>query len=198
MKRIKSKRIFRNCKRTMSEYLEAEPTAEVVGEQPRRAQSWSQTSWKDIKKSLYFSKFDGCEFDMRNSEGSLIQKSWAVATTSRPLHLLLDGRLCSHAKGSRPVIQGEETAKSALYPTKLCKLIVKIILGKVSERATFLMELLLKHQDDDSTIEDACDNLRTIFAEDFSALKTCNESKCISEESMPILDILRINVWPRC
>ncbi len=45
MKRMKSKRIFRNGKRVMSEYLEPEPTAEVVGDQPRRAKSWNHLEY---------------------------------------------------------------------------------------------------------------------------------------------------------
>ena len=52
VKRTMSKRVFRNDKLVMSEYLEPEPTAEVVGDQPQRAKSWSQTSWKDVEKSL--------------------------------------------------------------------------------------------------------------------------------------------------
>ncbi len=39
IKRAKSKRIFRNCERAMPEYLAQGPDSEIVGEQPRRAQS---------------------------------------------------------------------------------------------------------------------------------------------------------------
>ena len=104
---------------------------------------------------------------MRSSQGDLIQKAWAAATTSRTLHLLLDGRLCSHIKGSHPVIQACETSRTALYPVKLCRLVVKIILGKGpgSSDAAAVMELLLQHQGDASA-DETCDVFGTIFAED--------------------------------
>ena len=167
IKRAKSKRIFRNCKRAMSEYLAQEPDSEIVGEQPRRAQSWNATSWAELKKTLFISKFDGCEFDHRNSTGELIQKPWQVATACKRLHLLLDGRLCSHGRGVHPIIQANETALSALYPDKLCKLVVKVILGRGpgTQAGQNLMERFMRF-DDVCDVNETVEVFNVIFSED--------------------------------
>ena len=65
---------------------------------------------------------DGCDFGMKDKNGTPIRKQWRIATNSSDLAAALGARTCHHEKGfARARIEGSLTPLTALYPKQMCR-----------------------------------------------------------------------------
>ncbi len=104
------------------------------------------TAWINLRGNLHSCHLDGREFDMRDENGELQQKSWRIATTSDLLYGRLHERRCSHGKGAHTPIQGAKTNATGKYPKKLVKAICKIVMQRPHLPA-HIDELYILYQD---------------------------------------------------
>ena len=80
---------------------------------------------------------DGCDFGMKDKNGTPIRKQWRIATNSPDLAAALGGRTCHHGKGfAHARIEGSLTPLTALYPKQMCQTIIKSWYKGRTERST--------------------------------------------------------------
>jgi hypothetical protein len=123
------RKILRNC-RKLCELQVQELRGDAGGEQPLRASSWQETSWKHMTGICKSSRFrcDGCMFDMNNPKtGNLLLKSWGWFSSRKDVHDTLN-KICCHGSGCHDPIEGDITSGTAVYPRKLCDSFAKVLM----------------------------------------------------------------------
>ena len=131
LKRNKSRRLLRNCKRLMEIQLYERngecgmsPEFQIShagGERPLHAQSWKLPEMQAMTK-LCGSRFTvhGCRHGLiSKGTGQLVKKPWGWFSTMPEIKEALS-LVCNHGPKAHPVIQGSDTAATAIYPPLLC------------------------------------------------------------------------------
>ena len=135
--RRNSKKILRNCRKLFEiqiHELQAQGSGvaetHASGEQPLRAQSWSEESWRAMTRQAGGRfRVDGCEHGLKNPKtGHYLQKSWGWFATCGALRRALEKK-CQHSSGDHDLIQGDLTAGTATYPPGLCKAVAQCIMS---------------------------------------------------------------------
>ena len=136
-----SRKILKHCRKLYElqvQELQAESSGtgdhHASGEQPLRAQSWGESSWKAMATHAGGRfRVDGCAWGLRHpSSGLPLQKSWGWFATCRHLQDVLE-KSCPHAKGSHDIVQGSISAQTAIYPSGLCRAFAKCIMSPVHQ-----------------------------------------------------------------
>ena len=118
-KRRRGWRILRHIKWIIGQLQSEEADIEHYIEQPLRALSLREGPLVGLLP--YEASFEGCRWDMVNTEGQSIKKSWRVLTTDTKFASRFSRR-CRHAPGSHTTLTGgKNVSGSAAYPEKLCK-----------------------------------------------------------------------------
>ena len=100
----------------------------IAYEWPRHCLGWSQPFMKRFldDPEILTVNIDGCDFGMKDKNGTPIRKQWRIATNSSDLAAALSGRTCHHEKGfARARIEGSLTPLTALYPKQMCQAFLK-------------------------------------------------------------------------
>ena len=100
----------------------------IAYEWPRHCLGWSQPFMKKFldDPEILTVNIDGCDFGMKDKNGTPIRKQWRIATNSSDLAAELGGRTCHHEKGfAHARIEGSLTPLTALYPKQMCQTIIK-------------------------------------------------------------------------
>ena len=128
-KRQRSKKLIRNCRKLMEVQIK-ELGNQAGGEHPLHAQSWQQTDMKVMSK-LCGGRFvvHGCRHGLvSKTKGVLLKKPWGWFSTLGALKEVL-ALTCNHGAKAHPVIQGADTAATAVYPTLLCNRFAKVLMN---------------------------------------------------------------------
>ena len=136
-----SRKILKHCRKLYEiqvHELQSESSGtgdhHASGEQPLRAQSWGEASWKAMATHAGGRfRVDGCAWGLKHptSEGPLL-KSWGWFATCRRLREALE-RQCSHGKGMHDIVQGSISASTAIYPWELCQAFARCIMSPVHQ-----------------------------------------------------------------
>ena len=78
-------------------------TGRIAYEWPRHCLGWTQPFMKRFldDPEILTVNIDGCDFGMKDKNGTPIRKQWKIATNSPDLAAALGGRACHHEKGLR-------------------------------------------------------------------------------------------------
>ena len=107
------------------------PYNEIFWEWPFRCRGWREPlveqffeKLHDLGKDTFDCRIDGCRYNMKNSEGFLVKKSWNVRTTCASFYSEFRLKTCvgGHAHAW---LQGEETTRSSYYPVNLTNSIAR-------------------------------------------------------------------------
>ena len=107
------------------------PYNEIFCEWPFRCRGWREPfvgqffeKLHDLGKDTFDGRIDGCRYNMKNSEGFLVKKSWNVRTTCAAFcsEFRLKTRVGGH---NHAWLQGEETTRSSYYPVNLTNSIAR-------------------------------------------------------------------------
>ena len=73
---------------------------------PLSASSWRQNSLLGMSEKMMKAVVNGCAWGLRDSQGSLLNRSWQVLTTSPDVQPVLDHRCCDkrHNTADSPII----------------------------------------------------------------------------------------------
>lgn len=137
-KRRSSRRLLKNC-RTILEVQVKELQGDAGGEHPLRAQSWSETSWKNMCQ-LCDGRFrvDGCMFGCRSPKsGRPLQKPWGWFSSCESIRQKLERR-CQHGDNEHDPIEGDITSGTAIYPRQLCMTFAKALMSAKVQADSFL------------------------------------------------------------
>lgn len=151
------RRILKNC-RKLAELQVRELGGDAGGEQPLRASSWKETSWKHIVSLCQTQRFrcDGCMFDLRSPKtGNLLLKSWGWFSSRKDIVDKLQKKCC-HGTCAHEPIEGDITSSTAVYPPDLCKAFARVLRQSRSQvHAIFkqLAQIQVYVNDDDGVDE---------------------------------------------
>ena len=158
-KRRISRRLLKNC-RTLMEVQVKELQGDAGGEHPLRAQSWSETSWKNMCQ-LGHGRFrvDGCMFGCKSPKsGRPLQKPWGWFSSCESIRQSLCRR-CTHGENDHDLIEGDITSGAAVYPRQLCLAFAKALMSAKVQADTILKPV----------------RLGTVFANETTEVETCTE-----------------------
>ena len=109
---------------------------EIAFEWPRGAEGWTQPVVQEMRRICGLEvecDFDGCQYNLRDLRGRLLQKPWKVVTTLVRLREPLSKRCSNRRDGTRNHEHGEcrgrDAQKSARYSEKLVDVIGRAITG---------------------------------------------------------------------
>ena len=137
-KRCHSKRLLKNCRKLIEVQLEEnlgdggltlEDQRHAGGEHPLHAQSWSLSDMRHMVK-LCGPRFavHGCRHGMScDATGELVKKPWGWFSTHDGVKRALN-LVCNHGVGKHKRIEGNLTARSAVYPYLLCRRFAKALM----------------------------------------------------------------------
>ena len=114
---------------------------------PLSSASWNQKFLLDMTEKTLKAVVNGCAWGLRDSQGSLLNQSWQILTTSSEVQRVLNYRPCDqrHKHGRLP---DHFSAFSLQFPQSLCQTLAKQFLVKDSwNSALDILEQL--HADDD-------------------------------------------------
>lgn len=101
------------------------------GEHPLRAQSWKLCDMRYMTH-LCGGRFvvNGCRHGLKNPKtGRFLRKPWGWFSTHAKIREALELK-CNHSKDMHDLIQGDLTARTAIYPDLLCRRFAKALLQK--------------------------------------------------------------------
>ena len=101
-------------------------------EWPKSNLGWHQDALLKFitRYNLYSITVHGCALGMKNDAGEPVLKEWRFVTTSARLAAALEPLKCKHEKGFKHgELSGGSTAKSAIYPLKLCHTMLSSLYG---------------------------------------------------------------------
>ena len=131
----------------------------IAYEWPRHCLGWSQPFMKKFldDPEILTVNIDGCDFGMKDKNGTPIRKQWRIATNSPNLAAALGGRTCHHEKGfARARIEGSLTPLTALYPKQMCQMIIKSwYKGRTDSWEPYSDRVLRREQRDSSSAKSA-------------------------------------------
>ena len=120
--------IFRNSYLLSLQFLTKR--IHVIGEQPLRCRSWTQTEWKDLDAVLPFTRTVlGCRVGLRAPDcGKLMSKAWMFKTSSTHVADALSGLdVCTHTYKHVTCIGKVRTDWSKFYTDELACLLVDAV-----------------------------------------------------------------------
>lgn len=139
LKRNLSRRLLKNCKRLMEIQLyerrgecgmsPESQTQHAGGEHPLHAQSWKLPEMQAMTK-LCGHRFSvhGCRHGLiSKGTGQLVKKPWGWFSTMSEIKEALS-LTCNHGPKAHPVIQGSDTAATAIYPPLLCFRFARVLM----------------------------------------------------------------------
>ena len=118
--------------------------------QPLSSASWNQKILLDMTQKTLKAVVNGCAWGLRDSQGSLLNQSWQILTTSPDVERILNHRPCDqrHKHGRLP---DHFSAFSLQFPQSLCQKLAKQFLVKDCwNSALGILEQL--HYDDDGPV----------------------------------------------
>ena len=134
--KIYGRKILKNCRKLLELQLQElgahgsgsleDWGSHASGEQPLRAQSWKEESWRAMTR-MAGGRFrsDGCAWGLRHPQTrKFMQKSWGWFSTCQRLRQIL-ARTCNHQPHEHSCVEGSVTALTAQYPVLLCKAVAK-------------------------------------------------------------------------
>ena len=128
-KRQQSKKIIQNCRKLLEVQIH-ELQNQAGGEHPLHAQSWRHTDMR-VMARMCGGRFvvHGCRHGLvSKTKGVLLKKPWGwFSTLDEMKHVL--ALTCNHGPKAHPVIQGADTAATAVYPTLLCNRFAKVLMN---------------------------------------------------------------------
>ena len=97
--------------------------------QPLSSASWNQKILLDMTEKTLKAVVNGCAWGLRDSQGSLLNQSWQILTTSPEVQRVLNHRPCDerHKHGRLP---DHFSAFSLQFPQSLCQTLAKQFLVK--------------------------------------------------------------------
>ena len=142
----------------------------VSFEWPRHASGWNDPAVQSMVNELdmCFVDFDGCRVGLVDDNFRPFLKRWRFATTSRLLQKTFMPLKCVHDKGFRhAAIEGQNTARTALYPRMMCELIVTALFRGIVLSAAPAMPVVVQAQQDQHREKDVKESdLETIRPEE--------------------------------
>ena len=135
--RQQSRKILKHCRKLYDIQVQELQAASsgtgdhhASGEQPLRAQSWGEESWKAMSSNAGGRfRVDGCAWGLDHPKSERpLQKSWGWFSTCGRLREILE-RKCAHKPGSHDIVQGDVSARTAIYPEELCRAFAKCIMN---------------------------------------------------------------------
>ena len=113
--------------------------------QPLSASSWRQNSLMSMSEKTMEAVINGCAWGVRNSQGSLLNRSWQVLTTSPDVQRVLNHRTCDkkHKHGTLLDLSGEPSLQ---FPKSLCQTLVKQFLLSLVHSGPFTSVKLIGHR----------------------------------------------------
>ena len=115
--------------------------------QPLSASSWKQNSLVSMSEKMMKAVVNGCAWSLRDSQGSLLNRSWQVLTTSPDVQRVLNHRICDK-KHKHGRLFGLSSESSLQFPKSLYQTLAKQFLVKDSWHSVLgLLEHL--HLDED-------------------------------------------------
>ena len=92
--------------------------------QPLSASSWKQNSLMSMSEKMMKAVVNGCAWGLRDSQGSLLNRSWQVLTTSPDVQRVLNHRICDnkHKHGRLFDLSSESSLQ---FPIFLCQTLAK-------------------------------------------------------------------------
>ena len=87
--------------------------------QPLSASSWRQNSLMSMSEKMMKAVVNGCAWGLRDSQGSLLNRSWRVLTSSPDVQRVLNRRICDrkHKHGRLFDLSSESSPQ---FPKSLC------------------------------------------------------------------------------
>ena len=130
--RRRDRRMMRHAKDFILGALDDDPDTDVYWEWTFPCSGWSQPPMVPLQHGLLQRgqswercRIDGCNYGMRNSDGSaFIHKLWEVRTNDELFHRNFKCKVCPR-NHSHALIQGIETARCAYYPVRMVESIVR-------------------------------------------------------------------------
>ena len=113
---------FRECKRLVVTFILAQPLS---------ASSWRQNSLMSMSEKMMKAVVNGCAWGLRDSQGSLLNRSWQVLTTSPDIQRVLNHRVCDK-KHKHGRLFDLSSGSSLQFPKSLCQTLAKQFLVKDS------------------------------------------------------------------
>ena len=141
----------------------------VTFEWPRHASGWNDPVVQSMIQELNmcFADFDGCRVGLVDANFRPFLKRWRVATTSKNLQKALSPLRCNHERGYKhATIEGQETAKTARYPRKLCEVVLTTLYNKAIMRPVPAMPVVPKREEDHREKDVKEEDLETIRPEE--------------------------------
>ena len=138
--RVYGRKILKNCRKLLELQLQElgahgggsleEFDSHVSGEQPLRAQSWKEESWRAMTR-MAGGRFrsDGCAWGLRHPKThKLMQKSWGWFASCLALRKALL-RTCNHQPHEHTCVEGSVTSYTAQHPESLCKAVARWLMS---------------------------------------------------------------------
>ena len=120
-KREHSRQLLKNLLK-LAEIQHYELGGDTSGEQPWTATTWKEKTWAKMTK-MAGGRFrvDGCRYGMKHPKsGLLLQKGWGFFASMAEIRVRI-AKTCNHPAAMHDTIEGNITAKTAVYPNALCR-----------------------------------------------------------------------------
>ena len=115
--------------------------------QPLSVSSWRQNSFMSMSENMMKAVVNCCAWGLRHSQGSLLNRSWQVLTTSPDVQRVLSHRICDK-KHKHCRLFDLSSEPSLQFPESLCQTLAKQFLVKDSWHSVLgILEHL--HPDED-------------------------------------------------
>ena len=89
--------------------------------QPLSVSSWRQNSLRSVSEKMMKAVVNGCAWGLRDSQGSLLSRSWQVLTTSPDMQRVLNHRICDkkHKHGRLSDLSSESSSQISAIPVSV-------------------------------------------------------------------------------
>ena len=99
--------------------------------QPLSVSSWRQNALLGMSEKMMKAVVNGCAWGLRDSRGSLLNRSWQVLTTSSDVQRVSNHRICDK-KHKHGRLSAFSSGSSLQFPQSLCQTLTKQFLVKDS------------------------------------------------------------------